>query len=198
MWARSSSGHSGMTAMRRRPVAVYRVIDESALLAESPSEVPDALPPRSGGYLGLSAASDGEVSVDGWLPETIASHCNLAPRRARVFLGMCALALVAAGALTVAPLGMHRKVTVEGHMSAAFQPLRNRAQNIESGGSHRHSPVRAERHGGSRTRVRVSGGSQAVVGYLRRASTDAPSIANVSRVAPPRSASPAQEFGFER
>ena len=187
-----------MAVMRRRPVAVYRVIDEGALLAEPPSEVPEALPPRSGGYMGLSAAFDGDVPVDGCLPETIAPHRDLAPRRARVFLCMCALALVAAAALTVAPLGMHRKPTVEGHVSAAFQPLRNRAENIKSDGGHRHLPVRARLPGGSRTRVRVSRGPRAVVGYLWRASTDAPSTANVSRVAPPRSASPAQEFGFER
>jgi hypothetical protein len=184
--------------MRRRPVAVYRVIDESALLAEQASEVPDALPPPTRGCPALSAASDGEVSFDGWPPESVAPYRELTHRRVRVFLGMCALALVAAGALTVVPLGTHGQATVEGHAAAIFQPLRNHTQNIESGGDHRDSLVRAPRHWRSRMRARVARNSQVLVEHMQRSPAEDTSTVNVSHPVPRRPASPAREFGFER
>lgn len=192
----SSSGHGVVALMRRRPVAVYRVIDETALLGEQASHGPDALPPSAGRCVSLPAAPDNGMPVDGWPAPSV-------PRRGqtgqlRVFLGIGALALVTVEVLVVAPTGVRRSVAAEVRASAVAQRVPNQTQNPELREHHLRSRIRHPRNASSRQRVGLAAASETVVGGVARAISHAPSTADALHVADARPASPVQEFGFER
>jgi hypothetical protein len=197
--------------MLRRPVAVYRVIDEAELLGEDWSEAPEIAAAPPGEPTLLADDPDFIGQGDSWAKAT-ASPARDRRHAAHALLCVGVVALAAAGALTISSAAAphHAPMLPRASTIASVRPRRRShatAPRVPAVLPSR-STTRPRRHAVLRPAPRAHHAALAVHRHAAASSPQRPSrsrVAQVAQVASPRAhlssavpASPQQEFGFER
>jgi len=175
---------------RRRPVAVYRVIDEDELLGEQCTELPEPLALK-GNATSSNLEAARNARCDAW-PGLLVRRRWRWKRLVCVLLGVGALSLVASAVLLKPPPVSRRPALFSAQAALRTRVVTAPAQDLELADVSHRARRRPPRHPRRRTYMNVAASAPTALTVQASKITVRPNVQTE------RPGSPAPEFGFER